>query len=132
MKRCSSRETVPKQRGKHRETEERSNLGGAPTLREPWTPRTSGGTLLPSRGQAKQGKEGGGLSPPLSRWRRSAAGGTIVTAIISINFAAVINIFLPLYAAVYSLSPHFNPYLNMLFDAIYYYPMMCCICIMSE
>ena len=46
--------------------EERSNLGGAPALREPWRPRTRGGTLLPSRGKAKQEEEGGGpLSPSL-------------------------------------------------------------------
>jgi hypothetical protein len=45
-------------------------------------------------------EEGGGLSPPLSRWRRNAAGAIIVTAIYTNNFAAVNTNSLPLYAAV--------------------------------
>jgi hypothetical protein len=58
-------------------------------------------TLLPSRGKAKQEEEeGGGLSPPLSRWRRNAPEGTIVMAIYTNNFAAFTTKFLPLYAVV--------------------------------
>ena len=91
-------------RKQEREIEEKqreiSNLGGAPTLWEQWQPWTRGETLLPSSGEAKQEEEGGGLSPPLFRWRRSAAGGTIVTAIYTNNFAAVITNSLSLYAAV--------------------------------
>ena len=56
--------------------------------------------MLPSRGEAKEEEEGGGLSPPLSRWRRSAAGARIVTAIYINNLATVNTNNLPLYAAV--------------------------------
>jgi hypothetical protein len=45
-------------------------------------------------------KKEGGLSSPLSRWRRNVAGATIVMAIYTNNFAAVITNSLPLYAAV--------------------------------
>jgi hypothetical protein len=41
-----------------------------------------------------------GLSPPLSRWRRNAAGAIIVTAIYTNNFAAVNTNSPPLYAVV--------------------------------
>jgi hypothetical protein len=86
---------------KQKRNRERSNLGGAPPLREPWQPWTRGGTLLPSRGEAKEEEEeGGGLSPPLSRWRRSAVGARIVTAIYINNLATVNTNFLHLYAAV--------------------------------
>ena len=77
-----------------------SNLGGAPTPPPPWRPRTRGGTLLPSKGEAKEEEEEGGLSPPLSRWRRSSAGARIVTAIYINNLATVNTNSLPLYAAV--------------------------------
>jgi hypothetical protein len=66
----------------------------------PWRPRNRGENLLPSWGEAKEEEEGGGLSPPLSRWRRSAVGATIVTAIYINNLATVNTNFLPLYAAV--------------------------------
>ena len=36
------------------------------------------GNSPPSRGEAKEEEEGGWLSPPLSRWRRSAAGARII------------------------------------------------------
>ena len=85
---------------KRREQRGRSNLGGAPAAPPPWRPWTRGGTLLPSRGEAKEEEEGGGLSPPLSRWRRSAAGARIVMAIYITNLATVNTNFLPLYAAV--------------------------------
>ena len=41
-----------------------------------------------------------GLSPTLSRWRRSAVGARIVTAIYINNLATINTNFLPLYAAV--------------------------------
>ena len=66
----------------------------------PWRPRTRGETLLPSREKVKEEEEEGGLSPPLSRWRRSAAGARIVTTIYTNNFADIITNSLPLYAAV--------------------------------
>ena len=48
----------------------------------------------------------GAHSPPLSRWRRSAAGAIIVTAIYAYNFADVNTNSLALYAAVsHLLSP---------------------------
>ena len=62
---------------------------------------TKGRTLLPLREKAKEEGEGGGLSPPRFRWRRSAAGAIIVTAIYTNNFSAIItNSPPPLYAAV--------------------------------
>jgi hypothetical protein len=66
----------------------------------PWRPRTRGETLLPSRGEIKEEEEGGGLSPPLTRWRRITAGAIIVTAIYTNNFAAVNTNSLPLYVVV--------------------------------
>jgi hypothetical protein len=88
-----------KQKDTERERE-RSNLRGPPAPPPPWRPRTRGETLLPSRGEVKEEEEGGGLSPPLSRWCRNAAGAIIVTAIYTNNFAAVITNSLPLYAVV--------------------------------
>ena len=84
-----------------REQRGRYNLGGASAPPPPWRPWTRGGTLLPSRGRPRKNKkEGARLSPPLSRWRRSAAGARIVTAIYTNNLATVNTNFLPLYAAV--------------------------------
>ena len=83
-----------------REQRGKSNLGGAPNPPRPCRPRTKGGTLLPSRGEAKEEEEVGALSPPLSRWRRSAAGARIVTTIYINNLGTVNTNFLPLYAAV--------------------------------
>ena len=50
-------------RRNRRKQRERSNLRGAPAPPLPWRPRK---------------KKEGGLSPPLSRWRRNAAGAIIV------------------------------------------------------
>ena len=66
---------------KQKETEREIQSRGGPALRELWRPWTRGETLLPSRGEANEEEEGGGLSPPLSQWRQSAAGARIVTAI---------------------------------------------------
>ena len=65
----------------------------------PWRPRTRGETLLPSREKVKEEEEEGGLSPPLFRWRRNAAGAIIITAIYTNNFTAIITNSSPLYAA---------------------------------
>jgi hypothetical protein len=67
---CSAVHTR-KQRG-------RSNLGGAPAPPPPWRPWTRGETLPPSREEVKEEEEGGGLSPPLSRWCRNTAEAIIV------------------------------------------------------
>jgi hypothetical protein len=50
---------------------ERSNIRGAPALREPWYPWTRGETLLPSRVEAKEEEEGGVISPALSWWHQN-------------------------------------------------------------
>ena len=80
--------------------------------------------------------EGGGLSHiSLSRWCRSAAGGTIIATIVFINIVAFANIsitFPHLYPAVHSPATHCTLYLNMVLYASYYYPMMCCHPMMSE
>jgi hypothetical protein len=78
------------------------------------------GNLLPSMEKAKEEEGGGGLCPSLFGWRRSAAGGTIITAIITINFVVTLP------------QTYVIPCLNMVFDGIYYLPMTYCIAIMSE
>ena len=51
-------------------------------------------------GRPRKKKKEGALSPPLSQWRRSAAGARIVTAIFINNLATFItNFLLLLYAA---------------------------------
>ena len=77
----------------------------APAPLPPWT---RGGTLLPSRGEAKEEEEGGGLSPPRFRWHRSAAGAIIITAIYTNTSAIFTNIsitFTPLYSGPLSCNP---------------------------
>ena len=59
---------------KRTEREIQSRRGSCPP--PPWRPWTRGGTLLPSRGEAKE-EEGGGLSPPL------CGGVTLFPAVIS-------------------------------------------------
>ena len=76
-----------------------SNLRGALAPPMPWRPWNGGETLLPSREKVKEEEEGG-LSPPLFRWRRNAAGAIIITAIYTNNFTAIITNSFPLYAVV--------------------------------
>ena len=56
-------------------------------------------------GEAKVEEEGGGLSPPHFRWRRSATGATIVTAIYISNLATVNTNSPPLCSGVTPLLP---------------------------
>ena len=94
-----------------------------------WRPRTRGETLLPSREEVKEEEGGGGLSPPLSRWRRNAAGTTIVTAIYTNTSVIFTNIFITfphLSTVVHSPATRWTLYLNMVLYASHYYPMMCC------
>ena len=56
--------------------------------------------LLPSRGEAKEEEEGGGLSPPRFRWHRSATRATIGTTIYINNHDTVDTNSLTLFAAV--------------------------------
>ena len=79
---------------------DRSNLGGALAPPTRWRPWTRGKTFLPSREEVKEEEEGGGLSPPRVRWRRSATGAIIITTISTNNFTAIITNSSPLYAAV--------------------------------
>ena len=90
----------------------------------PWRPRTRGETLLPSREKVKEEEEGGGLSPPRFGWRRSATGAIIITAIFTNNFTAVITNSPPSMQRCNTPSPCDNLYLNMVLNAIYYFPMM--------
>ena len=124
---------IPKHRNRDIQRD-RSNLGGALAPPMPWKPRTRGETLLPSREKVKE-EEQGGLSPPLFRWRRNAAGAIIITAIYtntSIIFTTI-SITLPhLYLAVHSPATRCTLYLNMVLYASYYYRMMCCHPMMSE
>ena len=114
---------------------DRSNLGGALASPVPWRPWTRGETLLPSREEVKEEEEEGGLSPPLSQWRRNAAGATIITAIYtntSVIFTNISITFTPLSTAVHFPATRCTLYLNMVLYASYYYPMMCYHPMMSE
>jgi len=116
---------------------DRSNLGGALAPPTPWRPWTGGETLLPSREKVKEEEEEeyAGLSPPLSRWRRNAAGAIIITAIFTNTSIILTNIsitFPHLYSMVHSPATHCTLYLNMVLYASYYYPMMCCHPMMFE
>ena len=90
---------IPERRKRERQRD-RSNLGGALAHPTPWEPRTRGETLLPSREKVKEEEEEGGLSPPLSRWRRNTAGAIVATTIYTNNFTAIITNSPPLYVAV--------------------------------
>ena len=89
----------------------------------PWEPRTRGGILLPSREEVKEEEEEGGLSPPCFRWRQNAARGhhhtntSIIFTNISITFLPSMQRFNPSFTCC-------NLYLNMVLNAIYYFPMM--------
>jgi len=50
--------------------------------------------------RSRKKKKKGGPSPPCFRWRRSAAGASVITAIFTNNFTAIITNSSPLYAAV--------------------------------
>ena len=104
------------ERRKRERRRDRSNLGGALAPPTPWRPWTRGETLLPSREKVKEEEEGGGLSPPLCRWRRNAAGAIIVTAIYNNTSVIFTNIFITiprLSIAVHSPATHCTLYLNM-------------------
>ena len=87
-----------------RETEENREgdpiSEGLPSLRHHGDQGPEGELSSPSRGEARDEEEVGGLSPPRFRWRRSATGATIGMAIYINNLATVNTNFIPLYAAV--------------------------------
>jgi hypothetical protein len=79
------------------------------------------GNLSPSRGRPWRRKHKGETLSPLSRWRRSAAGGTIAAVIVFIN----ITIFISFQRSTLP-HPAVVPYLNMVLYATYYDSMMWC------
>ena len=81
--------------------------------------------LPPSRGEAMEEEAQGGDSPPLSRWRQSAAGGTIAAVIVFINITLFITVLIS-FKRLTLPHPAVIPYLNMVLYATYYDPMMCC------
>ena len=82
--------------------------------------------LSPFRGSPRRrNHKGETLSPPLSRWRRSGAGGTIAAVIVFINITVFIT-FLITFTQSTLPHPTVIPYLNMALYATYYDPMMCC------
>ena len=120
---------------KQRETERRiqSRWGSRPS--HAMGAKDQRGNLLPSRDEVKEEEQEGGLSPPCFRWRRSAAGAIIITAIFTNTTVIFTNIsitFPLLYSAVHSPATRCTLYLNMVLYASYYYPMMCCHPMMSE
>ena len=80
---------------------------------------------LPSHLGGKEEGEGGGLSPPRFRWRRSATGATIGTTIYIKNLVPSTPTLSPSMQRCNTSSPRCNLYLNMVLNAIHYYPMMC-------
>ena len=91
----------------------------------PWRPRTKGETLLPSREDVKEEEEGGGLSLSLAYGGTGVPpGAIIITAIFTNKFTAIITNSSP---SMKRCNPSFtccNLYLNMVLNAIYYFPMM--------
>jgi hypothetical protein len=80
---------------------------------------------LPRGGGHGGGSTRGRPSPPLSRWRRSAIGGTIAAVIVFINITFFITILISFQRSTLP-HPAVIPYLNMVLYATYYDPMMCC------
>ena len=74
-----------------------SNLGGALAPPMPWRPRTRGETLLPSREEVKEEKEGGGISPPLASGGTGVPPGALIIIAIFTNISTNSS---SLYAAV--------------------------------
>ena len=87
-------------------------------------PRTRGETLLPSREEVKEEEDEGAPSPLLFRWRRNAAVAIIITAIFTNNFTAIITNSSPSMKRSNLSLTRCNLYLNMVLNAIYYFPMM--------
>ena len=91
----------------------------------PWRPRTRGETLLPSREEVKEEEDEGAPSPLLFRWRWNAAVATIIiNAIFTNNFTAIITNSPPSMQRCNLSLTRSNLYLNMVLNAIYYFPMM--------
>ena len=82
--------------------------------------------LSPSRGEAMEEEAQGGDSLPPSRWRRSAAGGTIAAVIVFITITFFITFLISFKRSTLP-HPAVIPYLNMVLYATYYDPMMCAI-----
>ena len=85
------------------------------------------GEPLPNQGEAMDEEaQGVRTSPPLSRWRRSAIGRGIITAVIVfINITIIIIILISFMPSTLP-DPTVITYLNMVLYATYYDPMMCC------
>ena len=82
------------------------------------------GNPSPSREEVKEEEEGGGLSPPRFRWHRSAAGAIIITTIYTNNFTPSSPTLPPSMQRCNLSLTCYNLYLNMVLNAIYYFPMM--------
>ena len=63
------------------------------------------GTLLPSRGEAKEEEEGGGLYPPLSGWRRNTDRSIIITVIYTNTSVIFTNISITLPPSISGVTP---------------------------
>ena len=111
-----------KRRNRERQRD-RSNLGGALAPPTPWEPRTRGETLLPSREKVKEEEEGGSL-PLASGGAGTLPGAIIITTIFTNTVVIFTNIFI---TSMQWCNPSFtccNLYLNMVLNAIYYFPLM--------
>ena len=75
-------------------------------------------------GRRSRKKKKGGSLPLASGGTRTPPGAIIITAIFTNNFTAIITNSSPLYAAVNLSLTRCNLYLNMVLNAIYYFPMM--------
>ena len=90
----------------------------------PWEPRTRGETLLPSREEVKDEEEEGGPLPLASDGAGTPPGAIIITVIFTNNFTAIITNSPPSMQRCNLSLTRCNLYLNMVLNAIYYFPMM--------
>ena len=83
-----------------------------------------GETLLPSREKVKEEEEEGGSLPLSSGGTGALPGAIIITAIFTNNFTAIITNSSPSMQRCNLSLTRCNLYLNMVLNAIYYFPMM--------
>ena len=115
----------PERRNRERQRD-RSNLGGALAPPVTWRPRTRGETHLPSREEVKEeDEEEGGGSLPLSSGGAGTPSGPSSSPQSTPTTSPPSSPTLP--PSMKRCNPSFtrcNLYLNMVLNAIYYFPMM--------